>query len=307
VLKKSIKSARYYVLGREYNEGLVFKIFLYAIFISTAYIYMNPMLYMLTTMIKSLSDLLDPTVVWIPTSFFIDHLEYAYSSLNYTKSFSMSLAVSLLSAISHCFSCAIAGYAFARLQFPLKKLMFGCLLLALIMPSQVIILPTILAYNQLGFSNSLFSLIIPSLFGHGIRGALFIIIFRQFFLTQPKELEEAARVDGANVFRIFFRVVFPLAKPAILVVFLFSFVWTWNDTTLPNMFMTGAKDVPLAAQMFRLDSSISGLVERGAAPAIFFEPIKMAASFLVILPPLLLYVFAQKWFVESVERTGLIE
>lgn len=302
-----LRNIRYWIVGREYDQGFIFRVFLYLILICTAYIYLNPVFYMFSNMFKGLRDLLDPTVIWIPTQLFMGHLEYAWNSLNYSKSFTISLGVSGLTAVFHSFSCALAGYAFARLQFPLKKFWFACLILSLVMPAQVIILPTILAYNQLGFSNSLVSLIIPSLFGHGVRGALFVIIFRQFFLTQPKELEEAARIDGANAIRIFLKVVYPLARPAILVVFLFSFVWTWNDIYFPAMFLTGADNVPLSAQMSRLDLAIQGLVAKGTAPQIYFEPIKMAASFLVIMPPLVIYMFAQRWFVESVERTGIVE
>lgn len=303
----SLQSARLFLLGREMDRGLVFRLFLYGALASTAYIYLQPIVYMVSTMFKGAGDLLDPTVVWIPTALYPGHLQYAFEALDYGVSSAMTLLVAASAALLHSFSCALAGYAFARLPFPFKRFAYFCLILAFIMPSQVVILPTILVYNQLGFANSVLSLIVPALFGHGVKGALFVIIFRQFFLTQPKELEEAARVDGARALRIFFRIMLPLSRPALLVVFLFSFVWTWNDTYFPTMFMTGAEHVPLAAQMYRLDSAIEGLLARGSAPAIFFEPIKMAASFLVIVPPLLLYMFAQRWFVESVERTGIVE
>ncbi len=126
-------------------------------------------------------------------------------------------------------------------------------------------------------------------------------------MTQPKELEEAARIDGANAFKFYWKVMFPLAKPAILVVFLFSFVWTWNDTYYPRMFLTAATEVPIAMEMLRLDTSISSFVESAQIPEYTAEAIKMAASFLALLPPLLIFFFAQRWFVESVERTGLVE
>lgn len=306
-LKLSPHAVRYFIMGKEAEQGIVFKAFLYVVLVCTAYIYLHPMLYMVSTMFKGTADLLDPTVVWLPTTLYPGHLQYAYEALDYGRSFAVSLGVAAAAAVLHSFSCALAGYAFARLRLPFKRILYGCLILAFIMPGQVVILPTILAFNQLGFANSIAALIVPALFGHGVKGALFVIIFRQFFLTQPKELEEAARVDGARAFRIFFKVMFPLARPAVLVVFLFSFVWTWNDTYFPTMFLTGADDVPLAARMSRLDMAIQSMLERGAAPAFFFEPIKMAASFLVIVPPLLLYVFAQRWFVESVERTGIVE
>ncbi|XEC92908.1 carbohydrate ABC transporter permease [Paenibacillus tarimensis] len=316
-----LRRIKYLILGKELDKGLLFKAFIYLILTTTAYIYINPILYMISTMVKTPKDLLDPTVIWIPSSIFYGHLENALQAIRYSVTAWRSLGLAVSTALLQCVSCAVAGYAFARLQFPFKKFWFGCLLVTLIMPAQVIIIPTIIFISRLknfayitdltqtlGIDISYLMMILPAAFGHGISGALFVIIFRQFFLTQPKELEEAAKIDGASVFRIFTRVLYPLAKPAILVVFLFSFVWVWNDFYYPSMYMSG-KDVvyPLATAMRTLSTEINVLIELGEMSEIEAEPVKMAASFLVILPPLLLYTFAQKWFVESVERTGIVE
>lgn len=301
------KSVKYAVLGKEANQGLLFKGFVYVLLASTAYIFLHPILYMLSTMLKSDSDLLSPSVIWIPTGAYLGNLAEAWDVLKYNQSFLMSASIAGLSALLHSLSCAVGGYAFARLEFPFKRFWYVCLLLAFIIPPQVTVLPTIFGYHQLGMSNSPLTLLLPALFGHGVKGALFIIIFRQFFLTQPKELEEAARIDGAGAFRIFGRVLFPLAKPAILVVFLFSVVWTWNDFYMPSMFLAGAADVPLAAQMARLGGLLDQMSKEQGLSPVFFEPIKMAASFLVIVPLIVLYMFAQRAFVESADRTGMVE
>lgn len=306
--RKSLrKTVRYAILGKEINEGLVFKAVLYTIFICTSYIYLNPVLRMLVKMVMNSKDLIDPTVTWIPNSIYLGHIKTAWQLLQYNQSFMISITVTLIVSLFHCFSCSFAGYAFARMVFPFKRFIFFLVLLTFIIPPQVIILPSIIAYNQFGLTNSLVTLVIPSIFGFGIKGALFVIIYRQFFITQPKELEEAAKIDGASAIRFFFKVMLPLAKPAILVVFLFSFVWTWNDTYFPTMFLSGAKTVPLSIQMSRLDGSLSEFIKTSGLPLYSVESIRMAASFLVILPPLLIYLFAQRYFVESVERTGLVE
>lgn len=301
------KRIRYWLLGREINNGLIFKLFMYAIFITTSYIYMNPILRMMVKMVMSVKDLLDPTVSWIPSSIYLGHLETAWHLLKYEKTVIISVIISVTVAVFHCISCGLAGYALARLEVPLKKLITFLLIVAFIIPPQVIVLPTIIAYNELNLSNSLITLVIPALFGFGMKGAMFVIIYRQFFMTQPKELEEAAKIDGAGVFRFYLKVMFPLSKPAMLVVFLFSFVWTWNDTYLPRMFLTAAKDVPLAVEMSRLGGSVGEFILKYDLPLYMAEPIRMAASFLTILPPLLIYFFAQRHFTESVERTGLVE
>lgn len=307
LLTRSLKSVKYTVLGREINEGLLFKAFLYTIFIATSYIYLNPIMKMLVNMVMTTEDIIDPTVTWIPTELYFGHIEKAWEMLDYTNSFLISFVVSLSAAVFHCFSTGLAGYALARLDFPFKKLVFGLLLLAFIIPPQVIILPTIVAFRNLGLDNSILTLIIPSIFGFGVKGALFVIIFRQFFLTQPKELEEAAKIDGATAIKFYVKVMLPLAKPAILVVFLFSFVWTWNDTYFPQMFLTDAKHLPLASELLQMDRVITSYIESQQITSFEGGAIKMAASFLAILPPLLIFMVFQRHFVEGVERTGLVE
>lgn len=305
--RHKLTQVKYLVLGREVNQGLLFKAFLYVIFISTSYIYLNPILTMLSNMFMSMSDLIDPTVTWIPSGLYFGHIEYALNMLNYSTSFWISMIVSLSTSIFHVISTGFAGYAMARLEFPFKKAVFGLLLLAFIIPPQVTVLPTIIAYNNLGFNNHFIALIIPSILGFGVKGALFVIIFRQFFSTLPKELEEAARIDGASAIKFYFRVMLPLSKSAMLVVFLFSFVWTWNDTYYPRMFLGSASLRPLASETLQLDRVIESFVQNQEITGSEAAAITMAASFLVILPPLLIYLVFQKYFVEGVERTGLVE
>lgn len=296
---------RYFIIGKEANQGFLFKLFIYCICICTAYVYINPILYMMTTMVKNLSDLLDPTVTWVPKTIYFQHLKQAFTGLHYDKAFFYSLGLSVFSSIFQVIACAIAGYSFARLRIPLKNFWYACLIITFIVPPQITVLPMIIAFNELGLANKMWILLIPTLFGHGVKGALFVFIFRQFFSTQPKELEEACKMDGASAFKAFWRVMLPLSKPAMLVVFLFSFVWNWNDFYYPSMFLTGAKEVPLSMEIARFNSSLNFSENQGLV--IFLEPIKMSASFLVIVPPLILYLFTQRWFVESVERTGLVE
>jgi multiple sugar transport system permease protein len=293
-------------LGKEADKGLIFRAFIYLVLIDVAYIYLNPILFMITTMVKNSQDLLDPAVSWVPRAIYTGVLQDAWTKLKYPSAFTISAVLSLTIAVLQTVSCAVAGYAFARLEFPFKRTLFFCLILTFIVPIQVVILPNLIAASQLGLMKTYIPIVLPALFGHGLKGALFVIIYRQFFSTQPKELEEAAKIDGANVFKIFYKVMLPLAKPAILVVFLFSFVWTWNDYYLPSMYLNGVKEVPLSMGI----SQISAVLTQQAAefgPSIFDEPLKMATSFLIILPPLVLYMFTQRWFVEGVERTGLVE
>ncbi|UUZ90545.1 carbohydrate ABC transporter permease [Paenibacillus sp. P25] len=205
--RKPLLTTRNVLLGKEADRGLIFRLFMYLILIDTAFIYIKPIIYMITTMVKDANNLLDPAVIWVPRSLFWGHLQEAFRSLKYPTAFTISMTVSLSVAVLQVISCSIAGYAFARLDFPLKRFWFVCLIFTFVMPPQVTILPSILLFKNFGWINTYLPMIIPAVFGHGLKGALFVIIFRQFFSTLPKELEEAAKIDGASVFRVFFRVM----------------------------------------------------------------------------------------------------
>lgn len=294
--------ARLLLLGREADKGLLFRLFIYLILIETAYLYLNPILYMVSTMVKGLHDLLDPAVNWIPKSIYWGHLKEAWTVLNYPTSFGISFGLSLGASLLQLVTCAMAGYAFARIKFPFKRFWFACLIFTFIIPPQVTVLPLILMYREIGWVDTYYPMIIPALFGHGLRGALYVIIYRQFFSILPKELEEAAKIDGASLYRVFFKVMLPIAAPAMIVVFLFSFVWNWNDTYYPMMFLFKMEDVPLSIALTKAPTNLG--TEEGQ---IYAQSLDMAKSFLSVMPPLILYLFTQRWFVEGVERTGLVE
>jgi multiple sugar transport system permease protein len=161
-------------------------------------------------------------------------------------------------------------------------------------------------FKGFGWMDTFLPMVVPALFGHGLKGAMFVIIYRSFYSNLPKELDEAARMDGANGVKLFFRVMFPLSKSAIVVVVLFSFVWNWNDFYLPSIFMFTAQNVPLSITLARLAAELK-LAAGAGEMTVYGESIKMAAAFLIIFPLLIVYFFAQRWFIEGVERTGLVE
>ncbi|KRE44957.1 carbohydrate ABC transporter permease [Paenibacillus sp. Soil522] len=305
-LRKDLTLLKYRLLGAEVDKGLVFKLFVYVILINVAFIYIKPILYMVTTMVKDAKNILDPTVIWVPRTIFLGHLQQASEMLNYSKSFLISISLASSVAVLQVFSCAIAGYAFARHDFPFKKVWGALLLFTFIMPPQITILPSIMLFKEFGWLNTFLPMVVPAAFGHGLKGAMFVIIYRAFYSTLPKELDEAARMDGAGPFRMFFRVMFPISRSATVVVVLFSFVWNWNDFYFPSLFMFTAENVPLSITLARMAGEMK-LAEGAGEITVYAEAIKMAASFLIIMPLLVIYLFAQRWFIEGVERTGLVE
>ena len=150
--------------------------------------------------------------------------------------------------------------------------------------------------------------VLPALFGQGIRSAIFIMIFYQFFNMIPKALDEAAEIDGASPFKIFYRIALPLALPAIIVAFLFSFVWYWNETYLTSLYMSSARTLPI--QLSRFAASFREMFPESFQPDAGFvdtlnEAIYMAGTLISILPLLIFYFILQRWFVEGVDRSGI--
>lgn len=300
-IKKKVKLL---LLGREINEGLIFKFFLYWILTNIALLYMKPFLQMISTMFMSKTDLSDPTVKWIPVEWDMNNIYFGLKFMKYAVTGAHTLTIAGCAAVLQVLSCALTGYALGRLKFPLRGLWFTLVLITFLIPPQTILIPLYIMYQKFHMLRTPLPFILPALFGHGLKGALFVVIFRQFFRTLPKELEEAARIDGASALRLFFRVMLPLARPAILVVFVFSVVWHWNDSYLPSLFL-GKDYSTLSIQLDNLQSAMGDVP--GYVDTNITEQVYMAAAFWFVAPLLLLYMIAQKWFVQGVERSGLVE
>ena len=161
-------------------------------------------------------------------------------------------------------------------------------------------------FKELGGSTRITRLLLPAFLPKVCVSSLFVLIFRQFFAKLPYELEDAARIDGCGEFRTFSSIMLPLARPAILVSFLFSLVWHWNDFYEPMMYLMATERFTMPLRLSILWNSLNEITG-GQANEIYNQPLIMAACFLVILPPLILYMFTQRYFVEGVERTGLVD
>lgn len=226
---------------------------------------------------------------------------------------------------------ALAGFAFARYDFKFKKLLFGLVLISFIVPLPMVTIPRIMMFsnfqekvwiplyeslfdgNFLGgvFNRSLFNSLLPqiilSFLGQGINSAILILIFYNFFKMIPKSLDEAARVDGAKPFQVFWHIYVKLVVPIIIVVFLFAFIWNWNDIYSATIFYSSNNPL-IVSKLSLFDSQFSGAAGNNPGEetaALLNEGYKMAATFLSILPLLILYFFAQNKFIEGIERTGI--
>lgn len=290
------------------------KTFSYLLLLSLSFIFLYPLFFMVSQSFMLFSDIADATVQWIPKQFDLNNYSLAFENMRYWNGFKNSTIISFGSAILQILSCAFIGYGFARYRFPGYGLWLGLLVFTFLVPPQAIVVPLFIFYSDLNWINSNLPFIFPSIMGHGLRGALFVLIFIQFFRRLPAVLEEAARIDGAGAFRTYMLIMLPLAKPAMLVVFLFSVVWHWNDLFGPNMFLVSPDSYNLSqnlaafngireASMAQGQQILSASAVIGGAPNIMNQI--MAGVVITILPMLILYLFTQRYFVEGVERTGI--
>ncbi len=291
------------------NKDFLFKFFVYLILIDVAFVFLYPLIYMVVASLKTAQDFADPYTYWIIKQPTLENLRDAYETMSFLRSATNSIIIALASSIAQVISCSFIGYGFARGKFPGRDLLFILALFTLIVPPQTIIVSLFILYQRLNWIDTYYPFIIPSLFGQGLKGALFIYIFRQFFKGFPQELEDAARIDGAGGIRIYSQVFLPLSKPAILVVSLFSFVWHWNDYFEFSIYIMDKRKATLPIKLLDLNWWFTEVkMGYGGATGMFQlnEGVEMAGCLLVIAIPLILYAFAQKYFVSSIERTGLV-
>ncbi|MCL2378404.1 MAG: carbohydrate ABC transporter permease [Defluviitaleaceae bacterium] len=289
-------------------------VIVYFLLVVFAVLYLQPILHMISLSFMPLQDVVDPSTRWIPNNPTLMNIEYALGQMRIlphmglpgrtvwegllTSTLFVSILTALPAALVQLFFCAVAGYAFGRCEFPFKRTMIILLALTYVVPPQTIFIPMAWLNSQMGFLNSPAAFIVPSIFGHGLNGGLFVIIYMQFFRKIPKELEEAALIDGANPYVVFIKIIFPLAKSAMVVVFLFSLVWHWNETFLTSIYYTRINT--LAMQITQVSIPV-GEQTQTLMPAI------MASGLLFIAPILIVYIFTQRFFTESIERAGLVE
>lgn len=276
---------------------------------SMSFVFLYPFLYLLVTSLKSPGDLLDITVNWVPTSLYFKNYAVAYEYLYYWDFFQNSALVTGLGVLGNLLSGSMIAYGFSRQKFPGRSLLFLLVILTVIIPVQTIIIPMSIQYSDLGWANTLLPLIVPNFFGFGLRGGLYIFIFRQFFIGLPYELEEAAQIDGCGYFRTYVRIILPNAKPAIIVNLILSMVWHWNDYYEP-VFYISSSDMRLLPQVLasivhNINNS-SSAAELANQEVTYTLGVLMAGAVLVILPIVLVFLLLQKQFMEGVERSGLV-
>ena len=255
-----------------------------------------PFLWMLATSLETPEQLLQYPPVFLPTNpHFANYVE-VFRELPMLTFFSNSVKISVLGTIGEVLAAALAAFAFARMNFRGKSILFAMFLATMMIPFQVTMIPVFIIMRALGWLDSHASLIVPHFFGGAFAsGAFGIFLLRQFFSQIPKELEEAARIDGAGRFRFFARILLPLSIPALSVLALFVFMGIWNDLLSPVLFLSTESKMPLTF----------GLAVLQTVQHNFRYDLMMAGTLISVLPILILFVIAQKRVTSSFLQTGL--
>lgn len=305
--------------------GSAFRTF---ILIGLIFIILLPLFQKFSFALRHPMDITNPQVIWIPETFSKINFQIAYQLLDFGNTIWNTLILSAVSMLIQVMATAIAGYSFARLKFKGSNLLFYIVLFTLVVPNETLHISRVLYFTNSTFLGirligNVFSMFIMAAFGMGIRSAIFIYLFRQFFKGLPTELEESAQIDGAGVIRTFWSVMLPNARGAIVTVGLFAFVWQWNDYYFASLFQYSANNfavfsTKLAGGTDQLFTVLSGWVARGDTffqdltdetvrqNTLFYGLVANTAALLMMLPLLIGYFFVQKLFVESIERTGIV-
>lgn len=285
------------------------RLVMYVLLLDLAVVFLYPFFYMIVTSIKSPTDIMDTSVVWIVNKLYFRNYELAFKSLDYVSTLLRTILYCLVTTVGHILACSFTGYGFARFKFKGKGFMFFLLILAMVIPVQTIIVPQYLIYTKLGMANGFMPLILPVWFGYGLRGALFIFLFRQFYLSLPKALEDAAAVDGCSPVKTFFRVAFPASTSPIIVSTVLSVVWHWNEYYEPGIYLSkeSQKLLPmLLPNVYSLmNSAADASLLTSTDASLYTEGTAMAATFMVVLPVLIFYLVFQKQFRKGIETSGI--
>ena len=296
------------ILGRNLSDGLLFSIGKYVLLIVMSFAFLYPFIYILLKSIQTPEDILNPTVGLLPTSFYFNNYVKAFKTIGFTKALGQSVYYAIIPALVQVISTGLTGYGLAKYKFKGKKIIFGVIVASFVIPPQILMIPTYIMYSRLGILGSVLTFALPATFAQGIKNAIFILLFYQSFSMLPKELDEAAKIDGANHFKILYKVAIPLSIPIIIVVFIFSFVWYWNETYLTSLYISNASTLPM--QLSRFASSFQSIYQTAGQSASTYtdqlnEAIYMSGTLISIIPLLIVYFILQRWFVKGIDQTGM--
>jgi len=288
-------------ISKKNMSGLSADIVTYVMLLALSVIFIVPFLYILSKSLMSAEDLVDTNVQWIPRKLIFENYTFAFMVLSYIPRLIRSVSVAGVSVLGQVLSCSFVAYGIARMKFKGRGIIFSLVIFAMLIPPQAIIVTQYLEFAKLRMLDTFWPIILPCFFSLGLNGGLFVFLFHQFFKAMPKELEDAALIDGTGIFGAFFRVVFPNSGATILVTSILSFIWQWNNYFEPGIYITIRDKYTLSMMLPALGSeSVSMNMSSG-----FNNGTWLAATCLCVLPVIIIFFILQKRFIKGIETTGL--
>ena len=266
------------------------------------YIVLYPILYMLISAVKDRNALLDMEHIWVPVSFSFESFSKVFELMNLGNALKQTLLVQVVSAAIEVFVCSFIAYGFARFKVKGKPIFTLLLIISLLIPIQMYSLSMSINFRNLHIFSTPFVYWLPSIFGVGIRSGMMIFIYQQFFIGLPKELEDAAYIDGAGPVKTYFSIALPSSSVVITTVAVLSFVWHWNEYHLATLSFL-SEDAPLSMVMNFLETFLQQVGIYKGWPE--YSTLVSAACLMFIAIPLVLYMIFQRKFVRSIDRVGI--
>lgn len=273
------------------KKTLRIKLFSHFLLIVLSLLYVFPLFWLISTSLKSSEQIYSPQIIWFPVPFHLPNYVQAIKFVNLFNAFINTSFICIVNILGVLFSSSLAAYAFSAMKWKFRDLFFYLTISSMMLPEMVTLVPQFILLEKLGFYGTYFPLVAPYFFGN----AFYIFLIRQFFLTIPKELGEAASVDGCSHFDIFFKIYIPLSVPVLSVVSLFQFLISWNDLIRPSVYLINENQytLSLALQQFK--------AQHGGTE----WSLLMAATTLIILPVIIVFFLAQSTFVKGIAMSGL--
>jgi multiple sugar transport system permease protein len=306
---------------------IAFKICRAILLFGMCFLIIQPLLDKLSVSFMEQQDLYDSTVISIPRNFTFGNYKLVTELIDFWRAIGWTLLIVIVSSALQVTACTLAGYGFARYNFPLKNFWFFCVMLIIVVPPHTIMASLYLNFHFfdifgilrliLGAPVNLLSTVagfwLLSATGMGLKSGLYIFMLRQYFRGMPKELEEAAWVDGCGKFKTFIRIMIPDATPMLTSCFLFSFVWQWTDSFYTTLFLNNYRMLSSGlgsiaerfAQWWAVTNAVSGAAVASTAPVGYTQAIIATGMLMSLAPLIILYLVAQKAFVESLSQTGI--
>ncbi len=300
--------------------GRFYSLFRGVLLIGLSFVILYPLLLKLAISLRSAEDILDSSIILLPKHFTLYNLTNVMEVMNYGKAFVNTLLICTLSGLLHVFSCTLIAYSLAKFQFPGKKLVYMAVVLTFFVPPQLLSVPIYTVFRNfdlfgllqavggrgLNLLDKPVSLLLLYGTANALKSGLYVYLLIQFFRNMPRELDEAAAVDGASNTRVLLSVALPNARVMLVTVFLFTFVWQWTDLQYASMFFKNfevlSTKLSVVGQSYALFLQAQGTL----STPLQVSQIVSAGSIVFLLPLLVLYLFCNRFFVQGIERSGIV-